>query len=78
MLTKKEHQKSEGGRRVCDFSKALLQKEKKIGRNNFSEKLIMAVLLFGFCVLSICLSLSHGVSQVKSRAGEAGIGAFQT
>lgn len=76
MLTKKERQKSEGGRRV--FSKALLQKKKKIGKNNFAEKLIMGMLLFDFCVLSICLSLSHGVSQVKSRAGEAGIGAFQT
>lgn len=63
MLTKKECQKSEGGRRVCDFSKALVQKDKKIRKNNFAEKLIMGMLLFDFCVLTICLNLSHGVSH---------------
>lgn len=51
MLTKNEHQKSEASGRVSDFSKALQQKDKKIKKNNFAEKLIMSMLLLDFHIL---------------------------
>lgn len=51
MLTKKELKKSEAGGRVSDFSKALQQKDKKIKKKNFAEKLIMSMLFLDFHIV---------------------------